>query len=185
MTDDTYAVDADGDAEDVTYDDTETAKDKIAALKEKLATCQTERQEYLDGWQRAKADLINAKKRALDDQGLFLERIGTSFVEELLPVLDSFDMAFKNKEAWEAAPEQWRKGVEYIHSQLVGILTGRGVTVIDPVGKPFDHNEHHSVASVAVSDAAQDGVVLSVVRKGYKSGTTVIRPADVQVGSVS
>lgn len=181
MSDDTHAVDV----EDITYDESETVTDTVAALKEKLATCQAERQEYLDGWQRAKADLINAKKRAIDDQGLFLERIGTSFIEELLPVLDSFDMAFKNKEAWEAAPEQWRKGVEYIHSQLVAIITNRGVTILDPIGKPFDHNEHHSVASVPVNDAAQDGVVISVVRKGYKSGTTIIRPADVQVGSVS
>lgn len=166
------------------FDDTSMSpEDIVRKLKEQLKTCKQERQEYLDGWQRTKADLLNVKKRAGDDQVAFLERAGSGFIEELLPVLDSFDMAFKNKAAWEQAPEQWRRGVEYIHSQLLGILTARGVTVIDQVGVPCNHTEHHAVATVPVTDASQDGMVCDVVRKGYKTGTTVIRPADVAVGS--
>jgi molecular chaperone GrpE len=191
MTDEVY-IDTDGadddvdTSDDVVYEnDTATSQDKIKDLREKLKACQQERQEYLDGWQRAKADVVNIKKRSADEQGAFLERVGSSFIEELLPVLDSFDMAFKNKEAWEAAPEQWRKGVEYIHGQLVSIIESRGVRIIDPVGTPFNHHEHHSLASVPVTDAAQDGIVISVIRKGYKQGDTIIRPADVQVGTTA
>ncbi|MEY2640967.1 MAG: hypothetical protein RL150_360 [Candidatus Parcubacteria bacterium] len=174
-------VDADNVSDYDLSDDT-SPEDVVRKLKQDLKVCKQERQEYLDGWQRAKADLLNAKKRASDDQITFLERAGSTFVEELLPVLDSFDMAFKNKEAWEQAPEQWRRGVEYIHTQLMNIVTSRGVQVLDPVGKPFSHHEHHSVRTVA-SSPEQDGIVVSVIRKGYKVQDMVIRPADVEVGS--
>lgn len=172
------------DIDDVVYDDSETTVDTVKKLRQKLKECQSERQEFLDGWQRAKADLINAKKRSLDEQGSFIERMNTGFIEELFPVLDSFDMAFKNKEAWESAPEQWRKGVEYIYTQLKTVLESRGVAVLNPIGQPFNHHEHHSLASIPVTDAADDGKVLEVVRKGYKVGETIIRPADVKVGAI-
>jgi molecular chaperone GrpE len=171
------------DIDDVIYDETETSVEKVRDMRTKLKQCQTERQEFLDGWQRAKADLINAKKRSVDEQGSFLERMSTSFIEDLFPVLDSFDMAFKNKVAWEAAPEQWRKGVEYIYSQLTSVLESRGVVILNPIGAEFNHHEHHSLASIQTEDAAQDGKVLEVVRKGYKIGETIIRPADVKVGA--
>jgi len=184
MTDNEYTPEEELESsEDLVYDDAENAVDKIKDLKAKLKQSQEERQEYLDGWQRAKADLINVKKRAVDEQGSFLERAGTAFVEDLFPVLDSFDMAFKNKEAWESAPEQWRRGVEYIHGQLLSIIESRGVKIINPLGQPFNHNEHQSIASITVEDPSQEGIVLDVVRTGYKLGDTVIRPADVKVGS--
>lgn len=171
------------DIDDVVYDETENSVEKVRELRTKLKQCQAERQEFLDGWQRAKADLINIKKRSIDEQGSFLERMNTTFIEDLFPVLDSFDMAFKNKEAWESAPEQWRKGIEYIYNQLTVVLESRGVVILNPVGSRFNHHEHHSLEVVPVEEVAQDGQVLEVVRKGYKIGETIIRPADVKVGT--
>jgi len=169
--------------DELVYDDAETPQDTLKRLRDKLKKCQSERQEYLDGWQRSQADIANIKKRAVDEQGTSRDRITIGILEDILPVLDSFDMAFKDKEAWESAPEQWRKGIEYIHSQMVSFLHTHNVSIIDPLGKPFDHNEHHSVATIACEDDAQDGIVLELVRKGYKFKEMIFRPADVKVGS--
>ena len=174
------------DTDDVVYDETEgKTSDKLMKIKEDLKVCRKERQEYLDGWQRAKADFLNLKKRSAEEKAGVGSRASEGFILDLLPTLDSFEMAFKNKESWESAPEQWRKGIEYIHTQLTNILDTYGVETIDPVGKEFDHNEHHSVDSVDVEDEDQDGIVVEVALKGYKTEESVIRPANVKVGSYS
>lgn len=183
-TPDEEVIDMDDVSGDVEYDETDgklTAK--LQKVKDDLKACQAERQEYLDGWQRAKADFVNLKKRSAEELLASRQRTVAGVIEELLPVLDSFEMAFKDQEAWESAPEQWRKGIEYIHTQLVGMLDNHGVVAIDPIGQPFNHDEHHSAETVAVDDASQDGTVVAVIRKGYKIGDTVIRPAHVKVGT--
>jgi molecular chaperone GrpE len=166
------------------FDALPDSADKIRKLKEELKQCKEERQEYLDGWQRSKADFMNLKKRSSEDLLEIRDRFSESFISELLPVLDSFDMAFKNKEAWESAPEQWRKGIEYIHSQLLTLLENNQVKLIDPLNKDFDPNEHHSSANIKVEDQSQDQKVLEVILKGYKIKDRVLRPAHVKVGSL-
>lgn len=171
--------------EDVVYDDSEVISDKLSKLKEELKSCKKERQEYLDGWQRAKADFLNLKKRSAEEKAGVGSRAFESFIYDLLPTLDSFDMAFKDKKAWESAPEQWRKGIEYIHTQLHTLLDNYNVEIIDPIGKEFNHSEHHSIELVDVEDEIQDGIVVEVSLKGYKIKDSVIRPANVKVGNFS
>ena len=100
----------------------ESHKDKIKSLREKLKACEAEKKEYLDGWQRAKADTINSKKEWEASRSGLMNLGSEAVVEDLLPVLDSFEMAFKNKEKWEAVDENWRTGVEYIYNQLIESL---------------------------------------------------------------
>ena len=164
------------------YPNLSDATDKIKKLKEELKVCKAERQEYLDGWQRSKADFLNLKKRSSDDLLEFKDRVSESFVSDLLPVLDSFDMAFKNQEAWESAPLQWRKGIEYIHSQMMSLLENNHVQVLNPVGEVFDPNTHHSVSNIKVEDKSLDGKIVDVVLKGYKIKDRILRPAHVNVG---
>ncbi len=159
-------------------------EDNFNSIKEKLTQCEKEKLEYLDGWQRSKADFVNLKKRSADEVLESRERSSEYFIMDLLPVLDSFDMAFKNKEAWESAPVQWRKGIEYIYSQILSVLENNQVKLIDPLGDDFDPNTHHSAMSVAVEDPSQDGKVVEVILKGYKIKDRVIRPAHVKVGSL-
>jgi molecular chaperone GrpE len=168
--------------EEIEYDETDgnTAK-KLDKLKKELAVCKEERQTYLDGWQRTKADFVNLKKRSAEDALLFKDRHIEAFIESLLPTLDSFDMAFKDKAAWEQAPEQWRKGIEYIYSQLQTMLSTYNVEKIGSVGEVFDHKHHEPIESVAV-DKKKDNTVVEVIRSGYKIGNAVIRPAHVKVG---
>ena len=151
-------------------------------LKEKLKKCLAERQEYLDGWQRMKADSINLKKEEEKRRAQLADFIKEDVFTQLFPVLDSFDLAYGNKEAWESAPINWRKGVEYIHSQLLSVLKDNGIEPIDPKDIPFDPHVHTSVETIEVSEERSDGIVIEVLQKGYVMKERIIRPARVKVG---
>lgn len=158
--------------------------DQVAKLKKDLQKCKEEKQEYLDGWQRAKADFVNLKKRAGEDKKSFVKFANEEFILELLPALDSFEQAFRNKEAWEKADANWRTGVEFIHSQLMSILSNHGVTEMNPAGEKFDEKLHHSIEAVAVEDKKDDGKIVEVTQKGYMLGDKIIRHASVKVGEL-
>lgn len=157
---------------------------KLKQLREKLKKAEAERMEYLSGWQRAKADLINARKRDEADKKDFIKYANEDLIGEILTVLDSFDMAFNNREAWEKVDKNWRVGVEYIYSQLLSTLERFGLKLINPIGQKFDPNHHVSIENVLVTDKAEEGVILDVIQKGYELGGKVIRAPKVKVGEL-
>ncbi len=139
-----------------------------------------ERDEYLAGWQRAKADFINAKKRMEEVMGEYRVMANEGLIEELLPVLQSFEVAFANREAWEKADKNWRTGVEHIYGQLRGILEQNGLTEINPAGQKFDPNIHQAI-KFEKTEAPKAGLVLQVLEKGYMLGKKLMKPAKVIV----
>lgn len=156
-------------------------QDKIIKLKEKLTETEKAKQEYLDGWQRLKADYVNLKKRC-DEEKLDLGKYAKeSFVSDLIPVIESFDMAFSNKEAWEKVDPTWRIGVEYIHKQFMEILNSYGLSEVNPVGEMFDSNHFTAIENVITTDASLNHKVADVVQKGYKVGDRLIKSPKVKV----
>jgi len=162
-------------------DDGSTEKDKIKKLKEQLKDSQKKVAENMDGWQRALADYANLKKDSAEQVKELKGYVLESFVEELFPVLDSFDMAMKNKETWEAVNENWRKGIEYIYVQLVGILENNQVETLGNVGENFNSDLHVAIEEVETDDEKKDNTVSEVIQKGYKGARGVIRPAKVKI----
>ena len=175
------------DFEDVTFvDSTEDGdalptKDVVGKLRADLKQARSDKEEYLTGWQRAKADYINLQKEM--DQVRANTSVVTKekIVENLLPSIDSFDMAMANKEAWEKVDPNWRTGVEYIYQQIMNGLADSGVERIDKVGIAFDPNLHQSIESVPTDDQSQDHTVAKVIQAGYKIGDRVVRPARVNI----
>lgn len=159
-----------------------TTKDKLKTLREELKKCQAERNEYLTGWQRAKADYINLKKEQEKTQADIVRFAKEGLLVDLLSLADSFSMAFANKEAWEKVDKNWRLGVEYIYSQLEGIFRDNGFIEINPIDETFDPSTMQAVATVAVDEENKDHKVIEVSAKGYKMGEKVVRPAKVKVG---
>ncbi len=134
-----------------------------------------EHEEYLDGWKRAKADLINYKK----DEGKRLEAIikfsQESLLRELVDVLDSFALALHSLES-EA---QHQKGLLLIKAQLEDTLKKYGLKGVEVVkGERFDPNIHEAIASV---EEGESGAVAEVIEKGYALHGKIIRPARVKV----
>lgn len=157
-------------------------QDIIVKLKSKIKQLESEKQEYLDGWQRAKADFINTRKRDEETANNFIKFSNERLISDLIPVLDSFDMAMTNKEAWEKAPKEWRLGVEYIYSQLLSIFSQNGLVQFNPIGKPFDPAHHEAVDTIETTEKLDDHKVLDVLQKGYSLNDKPIRSAKVKVG---
>lgn len=158
------------------------ANAKFAKLKKRIKELEKEKTELLNNWQRDKADFINARKHDAVQQERFLKFAKEDVTSELISVLDSFESAFKNKEAWEKVDKNWRVGVEYIHSQLVGVLSNHGVSVINPIGQIFDPNRDEAVESVEVDKKEDDHKVIEVLNLGYKLHDKIIRAPKVKVG---
>lgn len=167
------------------HDDIEFADDNLAdtvkKLKEKIKTLEAEKLEYLTGWQRTKADYVNAKKEDEKSRGELMKYANMNFVEELLPALDAFDMAMANKDAWEKVDKSWRAGIEYIYGQIIATLGKFGVTQENPLGQKVDPLKHNPMGTVATGDKSKEGIVAEVIQKGYVMNGKEIRPAGVKV----
>ena len=145
-------------------------------LKEKLIECEKQRDEYLDGWKRAKADFINYKKDEAERFTALAKFSNESLVLELLSVLDSFDLGLtilKNHE-----PVQ--KGMFLIKNQLEDLLKKYGLEkIVVTIGWPFEPVKHEAVAEIESSETA--GTVAEEIEKGYTLNGKVIRPARVKL----
>jgi molecular chaperone GrpE len=182
-TTDTTSEKSDLEVDDIVFDEDAELGDNqvVKKLREKLKTAVEEKQGYLDGWQRDKAEFMNVRKRDEDAKQEFLKFAKLNVIEDVLPVLDSFDMAMANKASWDAVSAEWRAGVEGIYNQLFGVLVKQGVTVFGAKGDVFDPNLHQSVSMVPTDDKSKDHTVAEVLQKGYALSGRVIRPAMVQV----
>lgn len=170
-----------GDLQYESEEDLENPNLALKKLREKLKVCEKEKKEYLDGWQRMRADFANVKKDEETRRGEMIKFAAEGLVEDLLPVLDSFSMAFGNKEAWEKVDANWRKGVEYIYTQMLSVLESRGLTEIGKVGESVDPRLHIAIAELPTESSAKADTIAEVIQKGYRLHSKVIRPANVKV----
>lgn len=179
-------VDTDPGDDVVFEDNTEVTgtdyKVKTDKLKAKIKELEKKNADLLDSWQRDKADFVNSRKRDEDQKKEFLKFAKGDVIAELLPVLDSFESAFKNKEAWEKVDKNWRVGVEYIQSQLSGILAQHGLKIINPIGETYDHARDEAVENIKVDTKEKDSKIVEVVQSGYELNGKEIRPPKVKVG---
>jgi molecular chaperone GrpE len=159
----------------------ESLESKLKKLRTLLKETEKEKTEYLTGWQRAKADYVNLKQEEEKKRMELKHILVMGIVDDLLTVLDSFDMAFKNKEAWEKVDPTWRSGIEYIYKEFVRVLESHGVSKIDTIGAPFDPNLHQAIENIETDDHAKDHTVAEVIQSGYTLEGRTIRPARVKV----
>lgn len=166
--------------------DADNVKDPAEAIKKlkgELSACRKEREEYLAGWQRAKADFINTRKDEEKARAAFVKFANEAFVAELLPVFQNFERAMSNKEVWEKVDKNWRVGIEHIYAQFRVALQKAGVEAIDPkIGDVFDGNKHASIGVVSVVEQSQDHTVREVVEKGFAINGKILEPAKVRIG---
>ncbi len=134
--------------------------------------------EYRDHLQRLQAEFENYRKRMTRSQERLVEAEMQRFVQQLLEVLDEFDLALI---AAERQPdfESFRKGVELVYAKLAETLRGEGLERIEADGQPFDPNEHEAL--MQTGDGEGDPRVAETFRQGYRLRGTVIRPASVRV----
>lgn len=156
-------------------------KDILKKIREDLQKARADKEEYLTGWQRAKADYVNLQKEMNELRLSSAVITKEKMMKGLLPALDSFDMAFANKDAWEKVDANWRQGIEYIYSQLMAGLSDSSIERINEVGVLFDPTIHQAMETIITEDATQDRKIEKIIQVGYKMGDRVIRPARVNV----
>lgn len=137
-----------------------------------LARAAAERDEYLEALRRLQADFENFKKRTIRQQTEMLERAGEDLITKLLPVLDTIDLARQHGEGDAVGP---------VAGPLLDVLGKEGLERVDPVGQPFDPNEHEAVVHEPSDEGDTGQVVSGLMRAGWKWRGRVIRPAMVAV----
>lgn len=172
--------------DDVTFEDMSEnlapeMKDKTDKLKARIKELEAKNADLMDKWQRDKADFVNLRKKDEDDKKEFLKFAKRDLIEELIPSLDAFDSAMKNKEVWEKVDKNWRVGVEYINSQLHKTLSEHGLKVINPMGEMYNEKRDEAIETVKVDDKKDDGKILDVVQVGYELNGKEIRAPKVRV----
>ena len=152
-------------------------EDEATQMLADLDALQRERDDLLGTSQRLQADFENYRKRILREQTVLVERASEGIVEQLLPVLDSFELALANLDG-DTDIERLRKGITLVHSELLGVLERAGLESIAAKGAPFDPNEHEAVMQ---DDGDGEPHVGEVLRTGWKLKGRVLRPAMVKV----
>ena len=147
----------------------EGLNDKLKKLREELKVCKTEKAEYLAGWQRAKADFINARRDEDKLRGEFAKYAAEKVLREMLAIADSLSLGNA-----EGKP---------ILDQLLNILKKEGVMPIESKGLVFNPMYHEALGQVETKNKDEDNVILEELQKGYMLHDRVLRPSKVKVGT--
>jgi len=148
-------------------------------LKKKLEECQKLKDEYLAGWQRARADLLNYKKTEMERIGEFVKYADIGLIFKILPILDNFELVEKK------LPENLKqdgnvKGLLQIKNQFQDFLKNQGVEEIKCLGEKFDPNFQEIIEEVKV-DNKEQGTIIEEIQKGYLLDGKILRPAKVKI----
>ena len=149
------------------------------ALQADLDAWQVKASEYLDGWQRSRADFANYKKRIEREQEQVYQNAAGSIIKRYLDVLDDLERALKNRpQAGDGAA--WAEGIELIYRKFSVLLENEGVTAMQAEGEYFDPNLHEAITQEDNQDY-ESGQIIEVIKQGYLLGDRVLRPAQVRI----
>jgi molecular chaperone GrpE len=152
---------------------TESFEGKVAKMREELSTCRKEKQEYMDGWQRAKADYVNLLKRFEVDIKTAKVSGVVKAMETLLPAFDALE---RSKEHGEIP-----SGFVAIAKQLENAFVSLGLEELGKVGESFNPALHEALGQDTTDSEETDDTITVVLEKGWKLGDTIIRPSKVRV----
>ena len=162
------------------------SEDKGKKLSE-LEECQKLKEEYLAGWQRARADLLNYKKEEMERIGDILKYANMDSILKILPILDNFEIA-ENKLPEDLKNDESVKGILQIKNQILDFLKLQGVEEVKTAGEKFDPNLHEVVEEIEAKDNGstnspqeKPGIIVEEIQKGYKINGRLLRPAKVKI----
>lgn len=151
----------------------------VQSLQDELAEARRKADEYLDGWQRSRAEFANYKKRADRDAAQSYQTAAGNVSRRYLGIVDDLERAMKNRPT-QGDGAAWADGIELVYRKFIALLESEGIKPMNPLGEVFDPNLHEAVLS---DDSGQypSGQVTEVLQQGYILGERVLRPAMVRV----
>lgn len=153
--------------------------DELAQLRTELADVEAEAAEYLDGWQRARAEFANYKRRQEAERARLTALTNVSLLRKLLPILDDLNRALA-----EMPPSvrelPWSAGLTMVKRKFDTFLRGEGVVAMETEGQMFDPTYHEAITHED-AEGYEEGQIIGEVQRGYTLGERVLRPASVRV----
>ncbi len=153
--------------------------EEMEHLQDELEQARSKAGEYLDGWQRSRAEFANYKRRVEREQSQVYQTASGAVIKRFLGVLDDLERALKNR-SLTGDGASWADGIELVYRKLTAILESEGVKPMQTEGQMFDPNLHEAIVS-EVSDQHESGQIIEAVQQGYLLGDKVLRPARVRV----
>ncbi|MGB2761978.1 MAG: nucleotide exchange factor GrpE [Minisyncoccales bacterium] len=147
--------------------------------KEELKKCEKQKEEYLAGWQRARADFLNYKKEEMERIGGLLFYAQEEMILKILPVLDNFNLVEK-KLPQDLKDNPNIEGIFQIKNQIQDFLKNYGIEEMKVLGEKFDPNFHEVVEEVEIKDK-EKGIIVEEIQKGYLIQGRVLRATRVKV----
>jgi molecular chaperone GrpE len=161
----------------------------VEELERRVSEMATELQTARAEYRRSLEEFEHVKARIRRDIGRDVERGRRAVIVDLLEVLDNLDRAIAAMPAAQGDATSdhetvgnLARGVELVRDQFLAKLGALGITRIAAAGMPFDAERHEAVTTTNVSDQAQEGTVVAVIREGYVVNDELLRPAAVVVG---
>lgn len=134
-------------------------------------------EELKDTLARVQADTDNYRKRIEKESEEFKKYAASHTIGNILPILDSFQLALENTND----PEQFKKGMDLIYSQLYDTLEKEGLRKIETKNQPFDPYKHEVLLSEKTTDEKNDNLIAQELQKGFMFKDKVLRYAKVKV----
>lgn len=152
---------------------------KLKKVRDELKMVKAERDEYLAGWQRSKADYVNLSRRIREQEASLTQGTVIKIIRSIISVFDSLEAAHKVAEGGDGTT---LKGIELVTKQMEDAMKEHGVIRFTPKsGDAFDPNMHEPMAIVATKEQREDNTVSATHQSGYEIAGAVIRPARVSV----
>ena len=159
----------------------EAQDEQLDSLRKELEQVRTKEAEYLEGWQRARAELANARKRFDREQRNTYANAKAGLFSHLLPIVDDFERAFDTLPE-NLSGEEWLEGIKLVFHKLNRMLEQEGVEPVESVGAQFDPFFHEALTHEP-SETVPEGHVIGELQTGYRMGDRVLRPSLVRVSS--
>ena len=152
------------------------AAEAAATPEQRIQSLQAEVDALKDQLLRKRAEFDNFRRRLERDRQNTWNDVSADIFRDLVPTLDNLERALKSA----TAEDPLHEGLLLIQRELLALLEGRGLTIEDPTGKPFDPERHQALSQEPVPGAAP-GTVVETLSKGYLLKDRLLRPALVKV----
>jgi molecular chaperone GrpE len=156
----------------------EQAEPKPESVEEQVARLQQERDSYLDGLQRSRADLDNYRKRATQEKLQAASRGKADLLRALLPILGNMGLALQHAEEDAEAVKQ---GVQMIWQQFEAFMRDQGIEPVATIGEPFDPAHHEALSTIPATDDQLPDTIVAEIKAGYFFEGRLLSPAQVVV----
>ena len=156
----------------------EEAEPKPESMEDQLTRLQQERDSYLDGLQRSRADLDNFRRRATQEKLQSASRGKADLLRDLLPILGNMRLALQHAEEDAEAVKQ---GIQMIWQQFEAFLRDQGIEPVATVGEPFDPAHHEALSTIPATDDHPPDTIVTEIKAGYLFEGRLLSPAQVVV----